>query len=407
MLNKKLSGLRAALAALGEEESALQTRSDELEAAIEEATTDEELGAVEEAVAEIESEKLKLVEKKSQLESEIAALEGELAELKSKEPPAAGRSKQRSGDQMDQDEKRKVLRAAINAFVRSKGQIRNGEGEGDSGFKVIDGGALVPEDLLSPEMTPEDVVDLKSYVRTVNVTRGSGKYPVISKSGTRMNTVAELEANPELQKPQVTEIEYSIDTYRGYIPVSQEVIDDADYDIVGLIDEEINDQKLNTTNYAIAQILKGATAKTVTGLDGLITLLNTGFKTAYDVKLFLSQSLFNELDLMKDQRGRYLLQDDITLASGKRFKGKEVVVLDDEMIGTSPGDLVAFVGDARAFVRFFDRRQLSVKWVDHSIYGEMLAGFLRFDVVEADEAAGYYVTFVPESDGEGENGEDV
>src|SRR5690606_23133374 len=201
------------------------------------------------------------------------------------------------------------------------------------------------------------------------------------------------EANPELQKPQVTEKEYSIDTYRGYIPVSQEVIDDADYDIVGLIGEEINDQKRNTINYAIAEILKGATAKTVTGLDELITLLNTGFKTAYDVKLFLSQSLFNELDLMKDKRGRYLLQDDITVASGKRLKGKEIVVLDDEMIGESPGDLVGFIGDARAFVRFFDRKQLSVKWVDHSVYGEMLAGFLRFDVIEADSEAGYYITF--------------
>lgn len=409
MLTKKITGLRESLAALGEEESALQTRSEELEKAIEEASTDEELQAVEESITELEAEKAKLNEKKSKLESEIAELEGELEELKSKAPPVSGGAKQRSGDQVKDDREREELRAAIAAFVRSKGRvIRNGEGEGDSGFKVVDGGALVPEDLLPPEETPEDIVDLKNYVRVVSVNRGSGKYPIISKSGSRMNTVAELEANPELQKPQVTEKEYSIDTYRGYIPVSQEVIDDADYDIVGLIGEEINDQKRNTTNYAIAQILKSATAKTVNGLDGLITLLNTGFKTAYDVKLFVSQSLFNELDLMKDKRGRYLLQDDITVASGKRLKGKEIVILDDEMIGESPGDLVGFIGDARAFVRFFDRKQLSVKWVDHSVYGEMLAGFLRFDVIEADSEAGYYITFVPD-DGNGEDngGEEV
>jgi len=408
MLTKKITGLRESLAALREEESALQTRSEELEKAIEEASTDEELQAVEESINGLEAEKAKLKEKKSNLESEIAELEGELEELKSKEPPVSGGAKQRSGDQV-KDREREELRAAIAAFVRSKGKvIRSGEGEGDSGFKVVDGGALVPEDLLPAEETPEDVVDLKKYVRVVPVNRGSGTYPIISKSGSRMNTVEELEENPELQKPKVTDTSYKIETYRGYIPVSQEVIDDADYDIVGLIGEEINDQKRNTTNYAIAQILKGATAKTVNGLDGLITLLNTGFKTAYDVKLFVSQSLFNELDLMKDKRGRYLLQDDITVASGKRLKGKEIVILDDEMIGESPGDLVGFIGDARAFVRFFDRKQLSVKWVDHSVYGEMLAGFLRFDVIEADSEAGYYITFVPD-DGNGEDngGEEV
>src|SRR5690606_6472278 len=229
MLTKKIAGLRESLAALGEEEAALKTRSEELEAAIDEAATDDELQAVEEEIVKLDGDKAKLAEKKAKLEEEIADLESELEELKAKEPPLAARSKQRGTE--DKMDNREELRAAIAEYVRSKGRvIRAGEGEGDSGFKVIDGGALVPEDLLPPEEKPEDVVDLKNYVRVVSVNRGSGKYPIISKSGSRMNTVAELEANPELQKPQVTEKEYSIDTYRGYIPVSQEVIDDADYD---------------------------------------------------------------------------------------------------------------------------------------------------------------------------------
>ena len=154
-------------------------------------------------------------------------------------------------------EQMKELRSAINEYVRSKGKVlRDVEG-----FKVIDGGALVPEELLSPEKVPEDVVDLTQYVKVVKANRGSGTYPIISKSGSKMSTVEELEANPELQKPQVTDKPYKIDTYRGYIPVSQEVIEDADYDIVGLIDEEITDQKLNTQNHAIAEVLKTATLR--------------------------------------------------------------------------------------------------------------------------------------------------
>lgn len=65
------------------------------------------------------------------------------------------------------------------------------------------------------------------------------------------------------------------------------------------------------------------------------------------------------------------------------------------MIGTAVGDKVAFVGDAKAFCKFFNRKQVSVKWVDHNVYGQMLAAFVRFDVKAGDTDAGYYVTYTP------------
>ncbi|MEK4666553.1 phage major capsid protein [Niallia sp. FSL R7-0271] len=228
---------------------------------------------------------------------------------------------------------------------------------------------------------------------TVPVNRGSGNYPVIHKSNGKMNSVAELAKNPELAHPTFTEVNYEIETYRGYIPVSQEAIDDADYDIPGLIAEDIRDQDLNTKNEQIAAIFKTATAKAVTGLDGIVKLLNTGFKQVYTVKFYLSASLFNEIDTLKDANGRYLLQDDITVASGKRIKGREVVVLDDDIIGEEEGNLVGFVGDAKEFCTLFNRKQASVKWVDNDIYGQLLAGYVRFDVKKVDAAAGYYITY--------------
>src|SRR5699024_9080142 len=132
-------------------------------------------------------------------------------------------------------------------------------------------------------------------------------------------------------------------------------------------------------------------------------MFNKDFKQVYNVKAYVSASLFNELDLLKDKNGRYLLEDDITVASGKRIKGKEVIVLDDDVIGEDEGDLVGFFGDAYEFATLFDRKQLSVKWVDHNIYGQLLAGFVRFDIQKVDESAGYYVTFTPE----GESGTDT
>ena len=380
MIQKKLEQRKSLLEELNSKEDTFVTRSQELEAAIEEAESDEEVSAVEESIGALEEEKTEHDNKKKELENEIAGLEAELEKLNNKEPKGEKRNMPKNIE----------VRDAINEYVRTKGQVREG-------FKTVDGGALIPEELLPAQKAPEDVIDLKSLVNVRGVSSGAGKYPVIKKSGSKMVSVAELEKNPELAKPTISEVPYDIETYRGYIPISQESIDDADYDIAGLIAEEITDQKLNTSNTAIAQVLKSAPAKAVTGIDGLKEVFNKDIKKVYNPKAIISASLYNELDTAKDNNGRYLLQDDITVESGKRLFGKEVVVLDDDMIGKADGDLVGFIGDPKAFVTFFDRKRASVKWVDNDIYGQLLAGFIRFDVVATDTDAGFYVTYTPEA----------
>lgn len=278
------------------------------------------------------------------------------------------------------------IRDGINEFVRSKGQLRDG-------FTSVEGGALIPEELLAPQKKPEEEVDLRNYVKVVSVNSANGKYPVISKSNGKMNTVEELAANPKLANPVIEEIDYKIATRRGYIPISQEMIDDANYDVTGLIRDEINSQSLNTSNADIAAKLKTAPAKEVTGIDGVKDLVNKEIKKVYPVKFIVSSSLYAEWDKLKDKNGRYLMQDSITASSGKMILGREVVVLDDDLIGTAKGDLVGFVGDAKSFVTFFDRKRTSVEWVDNQIYGKLLAGIVRYDVQTTDTDAGFYITY--------------
>ena len=186
---------------------------------------------------------------------------------------------------------------------------------------------------------------------------------------------------------------YEIETRRGYIPISQEEIDDANYDVTGLIRDEINSQSLNTSNASIAAVLKTATPKAVTGIDGLKDLVNKEIKKVYPVKFIISASLYAELDKLKDKNGRYLLQDSIVTQSGKILLGREVIVLDDDMIGTEAGNLVGFVGDPNSFMAYFDRKRTSVEWVDNQIYGKLLAGIVRYDVKKTDADAGFYITY--------------
>ena len=383
MLAKQIADKEKELEEMRGKDADFETREKELETSIEEANTEEERLVVDEEITKFTEEKEAHEERKSELETELGELRGKM-----KEYEKAPEKREKEKDMGKRSEEIEEARSAINAFVKSKGQVREG------GFKEADAGILIPVEILAPQEKPEDIVDLKNYVKNVSVNSASGKYPVIAKSGSKMSTVEELEQNPELSKPKISNIDYSIATRRGYIPISQEAIDDADYDVTGLIRDEINDQSRNTRNTDIATVLKSATAKSVTGLDGLKDLVNKEIKKVYPVKFIISASLYAELDKLKDKNGRYLLQDSITSSSGKMLFGKEVIVLDDEMIAGA-GELKGFVGDPKSFCAFFDRKQTSVEWVDNQIYGKLLAGIVRYDVKKTDADAGFYITYTP------------
>ncbi|QOS77944.1 phage major capsid protein [Paenibacillus sp. JNUCC31] len=86
MLAKKIKQRKADLEGYLEQERGLITRSEELERAIEEATTEEEINTVEESIEALEQEKEEVASKKGTLEDEITQMESELEELNSKEP---------------------------------------------------------------------------------------------------------------------------------------------------------------------------------------------------------------------------------------------------------------------------------------------------------------------------------
>lgn len=390
MLAKKIEEREAELETLRTRSSEFETREKELETAINESKTEEERKTLDGEIEKFTSEKREHDSKRKAVEEELDGMREELRELNEKAPKnkegKKGEMRKRSDEEIEE------MRNGINAYVKSKGQLR-------TGFTSVEGGALIPEELLAPQMKPKDEIDLRNYVKVVPVNSSNGKYPVITKSNGKMNTVAELEKNPELAKPTISKVNYEIETRRGYIPISQEEIDDANYDVTGLIRDEINSQSLNTSNASIAAVLKTATPKAVTGIDGLKDLVNKEIKKVYPVKFIISASLYAELDKLKDKNGRYLLQDSIVTQSGKILLGREVIVLDDDMIGTEAGNLVGFVGDPNSFMAYFDRKRTSVEWVDNQIYGKLLAGIVRYDVKKTNADAGFYITYTNDVEG--------
>ena len=56
-------------------------------------------------------------------------------------------------------------------------------------------------------------------------------------------------------------------------------------------------------------------------------------------------------------------------------------------------EIKAFIGDLNYAIFFADRKQASVKWIENEIYGQVLATYMRFDVLKGVEEAGRFLTY--------------
>lgn len=271
-------------------------------------------------------------------------------------------------------------------YIKSKGAKRDN-------VKSVDAQPLIPEDIkYVPEELPETVVDLKKFVNVQPVTTAAGSHPILNPAQETMIAVEELEKNPELAKPKFTDIDYKIKTYRGQIPVSQESLDDSEANLAQIIAKNNARQALNTTNQQIADVMKTFEAVNTANLDDIKAIINVDIDPAYNLSLVVSQSFYQALDTLKDKNGQYLLKQDITSKSGTTLFGRPVFIVKDEILGAK-GDKKAFIGDLNYAIFFADRKQATVKWVENEIYGQILATYMRFDVVKGVEEAGRFLTY--------------
>ena len=371
MRNKKMDDINKVL-------EGINARSAELLSAIEASETEEDLVVLESQVEEVQKELDQRSSEKEALEIEIEELNEELRTIEGKE---LSMKKNRNKQTNEIAETRELL----NEYIRSKGQKREG-------LTTVDGGALIPKEVLEPQKTKVRSVDLSKLVRVVPVTTGSGEYAVISKSKNKMKKTSELEKYPDLAKTPINKVNWTVDTYRGELSVSKEMIDDANYNIMGLVEEDAVNQEVNTKNFEIASILKSATAVNASGFDGLKDVINKKIPSVYDVSIVATDSMFSALDKVKDKEGRYMLQPDPTSPTGYKFKNKIIYTVPDDLLGAE-NDMKAFIGDVYEFVALFDREQTTVKWTPNEIYGEKLGLFSRFGLTKTNEEAGAFVTY--------------
>ncbi|PIH08409.1 phage major capsid protein [Staphylococcus epidermidis] len=318
--------------------------------------------------------------------------EEELEEEKDKKEGA-----KRSMAKLNQNPETNEEILAFEQYMKSKGAKRDN-------VKSDDVGVTIPEDIkYIPEKEVKTVQDLSELVQKTSVSTASGKYPILKRANAKFNTVAELEKNPELARPEFETINWEVDTYRGSIPISQEALDDSVANLTAIVSENINEQKINTLNERIGEVLKAFNPTSVSNVDDLKEIINVKLDPGYDRQIICTQSFYQKLDTLKDGNGRYLLQDSIINTAGNTVLGMNVTVVRDDLLGKN-GDALAFIGDVKRGVLFADRTDVSVQWIENEIYGKYLMGAFRFDVKQADKNAGFFVTFEDEAAPSGDLG---
>lgn len=309
--------------------------------------------------------------------------EEELEEEKDKKKKEGAK---RSMAKLNQNQETNEEILGFEQYMKSKGAKRDN-------VKSDDVGVTIPEDIkYIPEKEVKTVQDLSELVQKTSVSTASGKYPILKRANAKFNTVAELEKNPELARPEFETVNWEVETYRGSIPISQEALDDSVANLTAIVSENINEQKINTLNEKIGGVLKAFNPTSISDVDDLKAIINVKLDPGYDRQIICTQSFYQKLDTLKDGNGRYLLQDSIINTAGNTVLGMNVTVVRDDLLGEN-GDALAFIGDVKRGVLFADRTDVSVQWIENEIYGKYLMGAFRFDVKQADKNAGFFVTF--------------
>lgn len=340
------------------------------------------------------------------LNKEIEELEGQLENLEEidslepkedQQPPAptkeTSKGETRSMPKNLMNKSNEELRSFEN-YIRSRGEYRDG-------LTTENTSVVVPKEVVTNVLElKDDEFDLANYVTSETVGSKSGSFPVVRRKAGRLMTKEQLAEMGEVTTNPFIDVEWDVETYAGMIPLSNELIEDSAIDIIAKVQSYLQRTVRETNNYEIIEILKSFKAVNANSLDELKRVHNVELKASMKKSAVMNQSAYNMLDTLKDENGRYLLQDSISAPSGKSLFGAEVIVVDDELLpngGTEAAPTYPiFMGDLKESVFVAKRNQVSVEWEKFDRYSTGLAVVLRADYKQIDPDAGRFVHFAPE-----------
>ena len=271
-----------------------------------------------------------------------------------------------------------------------------------------DGGYTVPEDVQTTVNKWAEVdYSLLTDIDVVKVTTNKGARTYQKK--TDADVFVDLDENgaitKEITAPQFERVTYSIQDRAGFMPVSNDLKDDSDANILGIVAEWLGKANVATSNSKILAIITAKAQQAIAGIAGIKQIVNVTLGQAYkgNAKIYTNDDGLNYLDTLVDTNQRPLLNPDPTDSAKLQLRCGTVVVpikvLPNKVLASNGTKVPVIIGDLKAGIRKWDRQSMSVKASDVATIGDfnafamnmtLLRAILRDDYTEMDSDAYVY-----------------
>lgn len=314
-------------------------------------------------------EEIKTLKEEYEVEKEIFESEKETNKMSEEEVEKVAKEIEDKKDEKKEDST-KTLAKAI------RGMIDKTMTEGTN----ANGGYTVPEDIQTKVQklreTKESLRDLIT-IKKVNTNAGQETYKTRGQA-TGFGAIDEGGKIPKAGSPKFSRISWKIAKYGGYMPVSNELIDDSDENIESLMTEWLADESRMTWNKLILAVIAKKTQTELKGLDDIKKALNVtlGSKFKATSIIITNDDGLQYLDTLKDSDGKYLLQPNpanpmqLRLCAGATTI--PVKVYSNETIETKAVEegsgatkktinkIPFIIGDLKEGIKGFDRMELTL-----------------------------------------------
>lgn len=181
---------------------------------------------------------------------------------------------------------------------------------------AANGGYTVPEDIQTQiQHYKEANFSLRQLVAVepVKTNKGARTYQTKAKAP-GFAKVLENGAVQEVTGPRFERVTYTIEDYAGYLPVTNDLLNDSDANIVQVIVDWIGRNSLVTDNKEILAILQGKTPTALEGISGIKKEINVTLGQAYRsaAMIVTNDDGLNYLDTLEDTTKRPLLNPNPT-----------------------------------------------------------------------------------------------
>ena len=206
----------------------------------------------------------------------------------------------------------------VHAFAQAarRGFQNEGEATPMSEGTAANGGYTVPEDIQTRiNKYKEAHYSLRQLVSVENVTTNKGARTYQTKAkAPGFKKVLENGVVQEIAGPRFERITYDVEDYAGYLPVTNDLLNDSDANIVQVIVDWIGQNSLVTDNAEILAILQGKEAVELAGVKGIKKEINVTLGQAYKgaTRIVTNDDGLNYLDTLEDANKRPLLNPNPT-----------------------------------------------------------------------------------------------